>query len=169
MTHKQQQPQASDYTSFRVRLKFWKFVGLVLMCYAFALVAMVLITGCAEHDLHGEASFYADKYHGRLAASEVVFSQFEMFAAHKTLPFGSIVRVYHRTTSDSCDVVIVDRGPFVPGRVIDLSLRAATQMKMLHSGHIPVLLKVVGFVDLAEWPDGEKPETFNLREHLTDG
>lgn len=147
-THKQQPQQKNS---------FWGFVGLVLLCYAFALTVLVFISGCAEHDLHGEASFYADKYHGRLTASEVVFSQNEMFAAHKTLPFGSIVRVYHQTTNDSCDVIIVDRGPFVPDRVIDLSLRAAREMNMLDLGHIPVRLKVIGHIDLKEWPDGEKP------------
>lgn len=149
--HSQPNQQQNEYTTFQVRFQFWPFLIKTTLAWVLLVSGLVyLFSGCAEHELHGEASFYADKYHGRLAASEIVFSQFEMYAAHKTLPFGTVVRVYHSTTNDSCDVMIVDRGPFVPGRVIDLSLRAARKIKMLDAGIIPVRLKVLRVDPLPE-------------------
>jgi rare lipoprotein A len=84
---------------------------------------------------HGAASFYADRFAGRLTANGERYDPKAFTAAHRTLPFGSIVRVVHEKTGDWVLVRINDRGPYGPkGRVIDLSRQAATRLSMLREG-----------------------------------
>jgi rare lipoprotein A len=87
----------------------------------------------------GEASWYGDPnhkldpYHGRTAASGVKFDTYKLWAAHKTLPFGSIIRIIRESKKDVADTVIVqivDRGPFAHGRIIDLSWASAQKIHM---------------------------------------
>lgn len=73
----------------------------------------------------GKASWYGPGFHGRRTASGEVFNKNALTAAHRTLPFGARVRVTHRATGRSVIVRINDRGPFVHGRVIDLSKASA--------------------------------------------
>jgi rare lipoprotein A len=95
-------------------------------------------------ELEGLASYYAEPYHGRKTASGEVFDSYqELTAAHRTLPFDTLVRVTNKTNGREVDVRINDRGPFVDGRVIDLSLRAAREIGMVQSGVAPVKLKVL--------------------------
>ena len=82
----------------------------------------------------GTASYYADKYHGKKTASGERYNMHEMTAAHRTLPFGSKVRVTNLNNSKSVVVRVNDRGPFVKGRLIDLSLAAARKLDMIRSG-----------------------------------
>ena len=82
----------------------------------------------------GTASYYADKYHGKKTASGEKYNMHEMTAAHRTLPFGSKVRVTNLDNSKSVVVRVNDRGPFVKGRLIDLSLAAARKLDMIRSG-----------------------------------
>lgn len=91
----------------------------------------------------GSASFYADKYHGRLTANEEVFDMYAFTAAHRTLPFGTILRVTHLGNKKSIKVRINDRGPFVPGRIIDLSFGGAKKLDMLTSGVADVRLDIL--------------------------
>lgn len=93
-------------------------------------------------DQKGIASYYADYFEGRTTASGEVFKQKALTAAHRTLPFGTVVTVTRRDSGDQVDVVINDRGPFVDGRVIDLSKQAARELGMLHRGTVPVDLIV---------------------------
>ncbi len=86
----------------------------------------------------GVASYYSDRYHGRKTASGAIHDQSAMTAAHRTLPFGTRVRVRNLENGREVVVQITDRGPFVKGRVIDLSRRAAEQLKMVNSGIVPV-------------------------------
>lgn len=87
----------------------------------------------------GEASYYCCEHHGRLTASGKPFNQWAMTAAHRSLRFGTMVRV---TLGDRSVVVeITDRGPFVAGRVIDLSLAAAEALGMIQSGVARVCLE----------------------------
>lgn len=93
----------------------------------------------------GRASFYHDKFQGRLTACGQKFSQKKLTAAHKKLPCGTKVQVTHRDTGESVVVTINDRGPFVKGRVIDLSKAAAQQLGFgQKKGIVPVELEVVG-------------------------
>jgi rare lipoprotein A len=91
----------------------------------------------------GVASYYADKYHGRPTASGEVFDMSQHTAAHRTLAFGTTVKVTSLENGRSVTVRINDRGPFVAGRVIDLSLAAAEELQMVRSGLARVKLEIV--------------------------
>jgi rare lipoprotein A len=91
----------------------------------------------------GYASFYHDKFHGRTTACGQRFDQSRLTAAHRRLPCGTRVRVTRPDTGQSVVVTINDRGPFVRGRVIDLSKSAARQLRMLSMGVVPVQVTVL--------------------------
>jgi len=82
----------------------------------------------------GSASWYGGKFHGRKTSDGTRYDQEGLTAAHRSLPFGTKLLVMNRKTGDSCVVKVNDRGPFVGGRVIDLSKGAAKQLNMLDSG-----------------------------------
>ncbi|ODC02885.1 hypothetical protein BFW38_04275 [Terasakiispira papahanaumokuakeensis] len=91
----------------------------------------------------GEATFYADKFQGRLTASGERFNQQAMTAAHRRLPFGVKVRVTNLANHKSTIVRINDRGPFVSGRVIDLSKSAFRRIANIRAGVVNVKVEVV--------------------------
>jgi len=91
----------------------------------------------------GSASYYAAKFHGRRTASGEPFDNRAMTAAHRTLPFGSLVRVTNPVTGASVVVRINDRGPFTRGRMIDVSRAAAEQLSLIAPGHATVELALV--------------------------
>ncbi|SBT19185.1 RlpA-like protein precursor [Marinomonas gallaica] len=91
----------------------------------------------------GEASFYADKFQGRLTANGERFNQRAQTAAHKRLPFGAKVRVTNIANNKSTVVRINDRGPFVSGRVIDLSKSAFRHIGNTRQGVIDVKIEVL--------------------------
>ncbi len=82
----------------------------------------------------GVASYYGNEFQGRLTANGERFDQNQMTAAHRTLPFGTKVRVKHVNNGREVVVRINDRGPFVDGRIIDLSRSAAEQLDMIREG-----------------------------------
>ena len=92
----------------------------------------------------GVASFYGGRFHGRLTASGVRFNSSAMTAAHRSLPFGTRVRVTHLGNGRSVDVHINDRGPYVGGRIIDLSQGAAGVLGMHGQGVAHVKVTVLG-------------------------
>ncbi len=94
-------------------------------------------------DQCGGASWYGPGFHGKQTASGVRFNQNAMTAAHKSLPFGTKVKVIDQRTGKSVRVTINDRGPFIKGRIIDLSKAAATQLGMRDRGHTSVCLSRV--------------------------
>lgn len=85
---------------------------------------------------YGVASWYGPGFHGRLAASGEIYNMYDMTAAHRTLRLQSLVRVVHQQTGESVVVRINDRGPYVGGRVLDLSLRAKQKLGMNDLGAI---------------------------------
>ena len=89
----------------------------------------------------GEASWYGPGFQGRTTANGETFDTNEMTAAHRSLPFDSFVRVTNRTNGKSVVVRINDRGPFIEGRIIDLSRAAAEELEILSSGTAPVLVE----------------------------
>ncbi|MEO0419854.1 MAG: septal ring lytic transglycosylase RlpA family protein [Pseudomonadota bacterium] len=91
----------------------------------------------------GVASYYGKRFHGRLTANGERFNMNAMTAAHKTLPFGTHVRVTNPSNGRSVTVRINDRGPFIRGRTIDLSRAAATKLGMISRGHARVKLDIV--------------------------
>ncbi len=91
----------------------------------------------------GQATWYGAALHGNLTASGEPFNMYDNTAAHKTLPFGTRVKVTNMQNGKSVVVRITDRGPFAPGRVIDLSMAAAQQVDMISSGVVPAKLEIV--------------------------
>lgn len=95
----------------------------------------------------GLASWYGEPYHGRPTASGRVYDQRELTAAHRTLPFGTRVRVSNLDNGRSLEVVVTDRGPFVTGRILDLSRAAAERLGILGPGLARVRLSVLELGD----------------------
>lgn len=91
----------------------------------------------------GSASYYAAKFHGRRTASGAVFDNTAMTAAHRTLPFGTKVRVTNPANGRSVVVRINDRGPFTRGRMIDVSRAAAQELGLIAPGHATVELHLI--------------------------
>lgn len=91
----------------------------------------------------GIASFYSDRFQGSPTASGEPFDQQALTAAHPSLPFGTKVLVTRPDTGQEVEVLINDRGPFVQGRIIDLSKRAAVKLGMLRRGTAPVMVTLL--------------------------
>jgi rare lipoprotein A len=92
----------------------------------------------------GEASYYASKFHGRPTANGERFDNGKLTAAHRTLAFGTKVRVTNLTNGRSVVVRVNDRGPFVRGRIIDLSQAAARRIDMVRAGVVRVKIEPLG-------------------------
>ena len=107
---------------------------------------MVLLVGCAQRRTvqKGAASWYGPGFRGKPTASGVPFRPWKRTAAHKTVPFGTVLRVKRVDSGRSVRVVVNDRGPFVAGRVLDLSKGAARRLQMIDDGVIVVEYRVVG-------------------------
>lgn len=91
----------------------------------------------------GVASWYGHPYHGRRAASGEIYDMESMTAAHKTLPFGTWVRVKNLANDKTVDLRITDRGPFIKGRIIDLSRAGAEAIELIGPGVGKVRLEVI--------------------------
>ena len=91
----------------------------------------------------GQASYYADKFTGRPTASGERYDPKALTAAHRTLPFGTIVRVTRVSGGKSVEVKINDRGPHKAGRIVDLSRRAAEEIDLVRPGVADVVVEVV--------------------------
>ena len=116
-----------------------------------AVVALVL-WGCAYAPTYtgrpyqeGFASYYGKKFHGKKTASGEIFNMYDMTAAHRTLPFGTYVRVTNLENGRSVVVRINDRGPFAKGRIIDLSYAAAKRLGIIHKGVAKVRIDIVAY------------------------
>lgn len=107
---------------------------------------LVGLLACAPKapDQIGIASWYGKELAGRPTASGRPFRPSRRTAAHRSLPFGTVLKVTRPDTERSVRVVVIDRGPFVDGRVIDLARRAARKLDMIDAGLATVELRVVG-------------------------
>ena len=119
----------------------------VASLFVLSLVAVHVVWSDQEstHQLTGMASWYGGKFQGRLTANGEVFDTNELTAAHRTLPFGTIVRVISEVSDRSVVVRINDRGPFVDNRVIDLSRAAADIIGLTAAGVAPVRLEIMHY------------------------
>jgi len=95
----------------------------------------------------GNASWYGVPFHGRHASNGEIYDMYKLTAAHRTLPFETMVRVTNLNNGKSTVVRITDRGPFVDNRIIDLSLAAAREVESVGPGVVPVRVEVLGGVD----------------------
>ncbi|HBG96250.1 MAG TPA: septal ring lytic transglycosylase RlpA family lipoprotein [Chromatiaceae bacterium] len=121
-------------------------IALVLLAALFATASMSTFAGSSARPgkvLKGIASYYHDSLHGNKTASGQTYNRNKMTAAHKTLPLGSKVQVTDVRTGKSIVVRVNDRGPFVKGRIIDLSRRAASKLGIIKRGTTRVRVKVL--------------------------
>jgi rare lipoprotein A len=91
----------------------------------------------------GLASWYGPEFHGKVTSNKEIYDMHDLTAAHPTLPFGTYVKVTNLDNGRSVVVRINDRGPFVKGRIIDLSYAAATKLGMSGAGVVPVVIEVL--------------------------
>lgn len=117
-----------------------------------ALLLAILYSGCSAHRYastgpgttqRGLASWYGPKFHGRATASGEIFNMHGLTAAHRDLPLGSMIEVTHLDTGRQITVRVNDRGPFVRGRILDLSYGAAQKLGMVKAGVAQIELRVV--------------------------
>lgn len=101
----------------------------------------------AGYTEQGNASWYGEPFNGRRASDGEVYDMYKLTAAHRTLPFDTMVRVTNLNNGKSTTVRITDRGPFVENRIIDLSLAAAREIDLVGPGVAPVRVEVLGNVD----------------------
>ena len=93
----------------------------------------------------GNASWYGKKFHGRKTSNGETYNMYAMTAAHKTLPMGVYVKVTNTQTGQQAIVRVNDRGPFVAGRIIDLSYSAAKEVGVVGPGTAPVIVEALGY------------------------
>ena len=119
-----------------------KMILLAIVCF-FALSACHRKTGAGGRSgsESGLASYYADKYNGRTTSNGEIFRQSKLTAAHKTLPFGTKVKVTNLSNGKSVKVRVNDRGPFITGRIIDLSKSAAAKIDLVGVGVAQVKIR----------------------------
>jgi rare lipoprotein A (peptidoglycan hydrolase) len=97
----------------------------------------------SKHALRGHASWYGPGFHGKKTASGEIYDQTKLTAAHKTLPLGSKAKVTNLENGNTVEVQINDRGPFIEGRIIDMSQAAAGALGFVEAGIAPVRVEMV--------------------------
>jgi rare lipoprotein A len=123
----------------------------------------------------GNASWYGIPFHGRRASNGEVYDMHKLTAAHRTLPFETVVRVTNLSNGKATVVRITDRGPFVDNRIIDLSMAAAQEIDSIGPGVVPVRLEILspgvdptsGFFTVQVGAFRERGNAERLRERLT--
>lgn len=118
--------------------------------FLYFVVLIIILASCARmryfptgNVQRGLASWYGEDFHGKTTSSREVYNMFDMTAAHKTLPFETYVMVTNLENGKSVIVRINDRGPFIKGRIIDLSFAAAKVLDMVGPGVVPVRVEVL--------------------------
>jgi rare lipoprotein A len=125
-------------------LKFYKEERMMKLPGLIALVlALILpVAANAANVQEGEASYYSDKLDGNKTASGETYDKNALTAAHRSLPFGTRVKVTYLKTGKSVEVVINDRGPHAKNRIIDLSGAAAREIGLIKAGHGKIKLEI---------------------------
>ena len=120
------------------------------LTWIFIVLAFLLIIGIPPavaseiYVAKGRASWYGTTAHGKQTANGEIYNKFALTAAHKGLPFGTVVRVKNMKNGKQVLVRVNDRGPYAKGRILDVSRRAAEVLKMVHSGVVPVTMEIIG-------------------------
>ncbi len=96
-----------------------------------------------DHYLRGLASYYGPGFHGKKTANGEIFNMYKLTAAHRTLPLGTKARVWNLENGRSCIVKINDRGPFIEGRILDLSYAAGLELEMTAKGVVNVQIEIL--------------------------
>lgn len=116
-----------------------------ILIYLVTLVAFATAElATAQHT--GKASFYGNKFHGRRTSDGSTYHKDSLTCAHKTLPFGTVLKVRNTTNGREVVVKVTDRGPYTRGRVVDLSMAAAKELKMVAQGVAKVEITNLGHI-----------------------
>jgi len=115
----------------------------LVICFALVLLLNPHKQSFANQPSFGRASWYGGNFHGRRTANGEYYNMYAVSAAHKKIKFDSLVKVTNLNNGQSIVVRINDRGPFIPGRDIDLSYGAAQKLGMVSDGVVPVKLEVL--------------------------
>lgn len=118
----------------------------------FSVLFFLTFTISAWAQEFGRASYYADSFQGLKTASGEAYDNRELTASHNTYPFGTLVKVTRLDNKSSVIVRINDRGPFIKGRIVDVSKRAAQKLGMIEDGEVEVKIEVVGKKDQTPEP-----------------
>lgn len=105
---------------------------------------MLIIPSVVAEEIAGIASWYGPRFHGRLTASGEIYDMYGMTAAHRKLPLGTRVRIENKLNGKTVIVVINDRGPYIDGRMIDVSYGVAQKLDMVERGLCPVKVTIIG-------------------------
>lgn len=111
-----------------------KLLIVILCCFASNLNAQTL---------EGKASYYGKGFHGRKSASGKIYDMYKYTCAHKSLPFGTMLKVTNKKNGKTVTVEVTDRGPYVKGRIIDLSVAAAKDLDMMKSGVVDIEAEII--------------------------
>jgi rare lipoprotein A len=117
---------------------------ILMLCALTGLIGCGAITGAVAEQAHvltGIAAYYSPDYKGKTANGEM-YDPRKFTAAHKTLPFGTKLKVTDKRSGRTVEVVVNDRGPFTKGRMIDLSLAAAKELRIIDRGLAPVTASI---------------------------
>jgi len=140
---------------------------LFVQIFAFAILSIQVATAAPIEK--GLASYYDDSFHGRKTASGEKYDKNQLTAAHKTLPFGTKVKIKNPANGKSVIVVVNDRGPYIKGRVIELSKKAAQQIDLVKVSVAPVEITVISGPDnkpavAAAKPTNTKPTAKTVQD-----
>lgn len=149
MAKRRKRKKKNTFTKFKRFLYITSIIAIFISCQSTIRFSSNSTPDFSEYSKTGEsitgnASYYAEKFHGRKTSNGETYDMYEMTAAHKELPFGTLVKVTNLNNRKNVIVRINDRGPFKPGRIIDLSKGAAIKLDMINDGVIPVKLELLG-------------------------
>jgi peptidoglycan lytic transglycosylase len=125
-----------------------KFRSILYLLFSF--LAVFFLSGCGPYCQKGIACWYGKDFHGKPTASGEIYDMYSMTAAHRNLPFNTVVLVKDLDSERKVIVRINNRGPFIKGRVIDLSYAAAKKFDLLERGLTPCEITVL------KWPERKK-------------
>lgn len=111
-----------------------------------AVIAFFTVFAAGAQSLHGDATYYGNKFHGRYTSDGSRYHKDSLTCAHRTLPFGTLLKVRNKKNGKEVVVKVTDRGPFRRGGIVDLSMAAARKIDMVSAGVVPVEVVRMGHV-----------------------
>jgi rare lipoprotein A len=160
MYHKSNNTGTGRLTRERSPYSIWALVGQPAVggLVAFVVLYQVSFWSAAQKNFtqRGLASYYADYFHGRNTASGQKYNKHELTCAHRTLPFGSMLRVQNLRNGRETVLKVTDRGPFKSNRILDVSRAAAAQLGMLQAGSAMVFIELIGSGGQIDASDDDK-------------
>ena len=126
---------------------------------------MLLMPAMSQNTIKGKASYYGSQFHGRKMANGQTFNMYALTCAHKTWKFGTKIKVTNNANGKSVVLTVTDRGPYVRGRILDVSYKAAQELGFLRQGVADVTIEFIDTAVKNHSPALEKAKEYNF---LTD-